>query len=185
MIRLAICFWLLTSAAWAADVDPSLCRDVDDTTRALVPADLHVWYKVDHAVKICPAYGKKHQFLWWIITLDWEVIGWEWDDDSTLFPLYPDGISRHREPRPYIIDSKGRELGRISDAFPSVGDPSRTDLLFSQWVDGFPRHIAVKIFDARAMGDYVAPPLQWNTKTKYYDQIGKGIYDMPPPMKQK
>jgi hypothetical protein len=81
------------------------------------------------------------------------------------------------------VDSNGRQLGRISTAFPTNGFPSRTDLLLSQWVDGFPRHVTVKVFNARAMGDYIAPPLRWNTTTKYYDQIGKGLCDIVPPYK--
>jgi hypothetical protein len=51
MIRIALCLWLLTTAALAADVDSSLCRDIDDTTRALVPVDLRPWFKVPHGVK--------------------------------------------------------------------------------------------------------------------------------------
>jgi hypothetical protein len=185
MIRLAACFWLIATAAWAADVDPSLCRDVDDATRALVPAELHPWYKLEHAVQACPVYGRKHRFLWWIMTVNVDFVPWEARKDPVLYPLDPGGFTRRPTPEPYIVDSNGRELGRISDAFPTGGPPSRTDLLFSQWVDGFPRHITVKVFDARVQGDYVAPPLQWNIKTKYYDLIGKDFYNMVPPYKRE
>ena len=184
MIRLAVCFWLIATAALAEEVDPSLCRDIDDTTRALVPADLHVWYKIPHAIKACPVYLKNDRLLWRIITLDENSIGWKWDNDLELFPFNVDGITRRNTPRPYIIDGKAREVGRLSACFPSCGEPSHTDLILSQWVNGFPHRITIKVFNARVMGDYVAPPLQWNAKTRYYDQIGKGQYDMPPTRKQ-
>jgi hypothetical protein len=185
MIRLALCFLLVTTAAWAADVDRSLCRDIDETTRALVPTELRPWFQFEHAVQACPAYDRKHRFLWWIIGIDLEFEPYEALENPVFHPLNPGGFSRRCTPNPYILDSDGRELGRISDAFPSGGFPSRTDLFFSQWVDGFPHHITVKVFNARAMGDYIAPPLQWNTRTKTYDQIGKGTCDMPPPLKEK
>ena len=185
MIRLAVCFWLVVSTAWAADVDRSLCRDVDDTTRGLVPAALRPWYKFEHAVQACPVYGRKHQFLWWIIGINLEFKPYEVLEDPIFHPLDPGGFTRRCTPKPYIIDSNHHQLGRISDAFPSGGSPSYTDLFMSQWVDAFPRHTTVKVFNARAMGDYVAPALQWNAKTQYYDQIGKGVCDMPPPRKQE
>jgi hypothetical protein len=184
MIRLALCFCLAASAAWAADVDPSLCRDIDDTTRALVPVELRLWYKFEHAVQACPVYGRKHRFLWWIITINLEFEPSAADDDPVLYPLDPGGFTKRCTPKPYIIDSNSRELGRISDAFPSEGF-GHTDLFFSQWADGFPRRITVKVFNAGVSGDFLAPPLQWNTKTQYYDQIGKGLCDMPPARKQE
>jgi hypothetical protein len=184
VIRLAVCFWLVATAAWAADVDPSLCRDVDDTTRALVPAELRPWFQFEHAVQACPAYDRRHRFLWWIITINVEFEPWEAHNNSLLYPLEPDGLTRRHTPKPYIVDGSGRERGRISDAFPTGGF-GHTDVLLSQWVDGFPRHITVKVFDAGAMGDYIAPLLQWNTRTKYYDQVGKGPYDYTPPVRRQ
>jgi hypothetical protein len=184
MIRLALGFCLLAVTALAADVDPSLCRDIDDTTRALVPIELHPWYKVPHGVKACPAYSRKHQLLWWIFGIDEDAVSEDWWHDPALYPLHPGGFTRRRSPKPYLVDSKGRELGRLSDSFPTHGAPSHTDLLFSQWIDDFPRRITIKVFNAWALGDYVAPPLQWNVTTQYYDQIGKGLFDMPPARKQ-
>jgi len=184
MIRLAVCFWLVAAAAWAADVDPSLCRDIDDTTRALVPTALRPWYKFEHAVQACPVYDTKHRFLWWIMTINLKYEPPEADKDPIFHPLDPGGFTRRCTPDPYIIDSSNRELGRISDAFPTGGF-GHTDVFLSQWVDGFPRHITVKVFNAGVSGDYVAPALQWNTKTQYYDKIGKDVCDRPPPHKQE
>jgi hypothetical protein len=108
MIRLAVCFWLVATAAWAADVDPSLCRDVDDTTRPLVPAELRPWFQFDHAVQTCPAYDRKHRFLWWIITINIEFEPPEADENPLLYPLNPGWIYQalhtealyHRQQRP-------------------------------------------------------------------------------------
>jgi hypothetical protein len=183
MIRLAVCLWLITTAAWAADVDPSLCRNVDDTTRALVPAELRPWFQFEHAVQACPVYDRKHRFLWWIVTINIDFEPWQAHENPALHPLHPGGFTRRCTPNPYIVDSNGHELGRISTAFPTHESPSHTDLFFSQWVDGFPHHITVKVFNAWALGDYIAPPLQWNTRTKTYDQIGQDVCDIVPPYK--
>jgi hypothetical protein len=180
MIRLALCLCVFACTALAADVDPSRCRDIDDTTRHLVPAQLHPWNRFEHAVRACPAFSKRHTFLWWIITVDLEAEPEVLMSDPILHPLNPDGFTRRGWPRPYIIDRTGHELGRLSDAFPTGGEPSRTELFFSQWVDDFPRHIAIKVSNARVRGDFSAPPLQWNIRTGHYDQIGKGLFDDDP-----
>ena len=177
VIRLLLCLLLFASTALAADVDPSLCRDTDDTTRPFVPAKRRPWYKIEHAVRACPAYGRRHEFLWWIFSIDLEAEPWEAMSDPTLHPPNPDGFTRRGWPRPYIVDRNGRELGRLSDGFPTDGEPSHIDLYFSQWVNDFPRLVTIKVFIARVNGDYLAPPLQWNTKTQYYDQISIGAYD--------
>ena len=70
MIRLALCLCVFASTALAVDVDASLCRDIDDTTRPLVPALLRPWYQFEHAVQACPAYGKQHELLWWNMTIN-------------------------------------------------------------------------------------------------------------------
>ena len=184
MIRIALCLWLLATASLAADVDSALCRDIDDATSALVPAELHRWYKVPHGVKACPAYSRKHVFLWWIFGVDEDAVGWEWRRDPNLYPLDPGGFTRRMSPKPYIVDSRGRELGRLSYSFPTHGTPNPTDLLFSQWVADFPHRITIKVFNDWASGDHIAPPLQWNATSQYYDQIGKGLFDMPPAHKQ-
>jgi len=168
----ALCLCLIASTALAADVDPSLCRDIDNTTLDLVPVKIRPWYKFEHAVQACPVYSKQHRFLWWIITINIDFEPWEAQTDPVFHPLDSSGFTRHTTPNPYIIDSMGHELGRLSDAFPTGGDPSRTELYFSQWRDDYPYRITVKVFNARVQGDYVARPLQWNNQTRHYDIIG-------------
>lgn len=179
MIRIALCLWLITSAAFAADVDRSHCRDLDQTTLPLVPRELRPWLQFEHAVIACRVEGRQRRFLWWIITVD-VLVPPAWTDTHPDFhPLVPGHFTRRCTPKPFIIDASGRELGRISDAFPTLGDPSQTELSLSQWEEGIPRRIIVKVFDAKVRDDFIGPRLQWNDETKYYDQVGKDVCDDP------
>jgi hypothetical protein len=185
MMKFAILFCFLFSAAQATDVDPKLCRDVDASTRSLVPVELSGWYKYPHGVQVCPVYDKHKKFLWWIATIREDLLSDQAQDDPDLHPLNPDGFTRKMTPQPYIITENGKILGRLSDLFPS-DPPGHAEVFLSQWHDDFPYRIDIKVKNAAVMGDYDAPPLQWNPKTQHYDQIGVGWRDlMPPPLGRK
>ncbi|MDR3523379.1 MAG: hypothetical protein P4L66_04685 [Acetobacteraceae bacterium] len=75
---------------------------------------------------------------------------------------------------PYILDASGQEIGRLGAMFP-FDPPAHTTLTLSDWHHGFPHHIDIHVENAAARGNYDAPSLQWDEKTKQYIQIGLGI----------
>ncbi|MDR3522731.1 MAG: hypothetical protein P4L66_01365 [Acetobacteraceae bacterium] len=182
--KLVFFLCLFMSTAHAADVDPERCRDIDQTTRHLVPKELHGWYKYRHGVQACPVFTEGKRFLWWIITIRTDLLGSDEYNDAYLHPLNPDGFTTRLTPEPYIITMRGKILGRLTDMFPA-DPPGHTEVFLSQWQNDFPYHIDVKVKNAAAMGDYDAPSLQWNASTGHYDKIGQGWRDLPPPHKQQ
>jgi hypothetical protein len=167
---LALCFIFICKAS-ATELDPKLCRDVDPTTRFLVPQVLAGWLKYPHAIELCPLYAPQGSLVWWLATIRYDLVDDKALDDPTIHQVSPDGLHISQDPCSRIMDSVGRQIGRISESFPTDA-PGKTRVFLRDWRNNFPRHIDIRVTGAAVEGDYDGLSMDWNAATRSYEHRG-------------
>jgi hypothetical protein len=179
MNRLLFLALIVSLPAAAGEIDPALCRDVNSADQDVVPKVMFKWLKFPHGVQLCPTYAPSGRFLWWLATIRLDMLGDHEFDDRDLHPKAPNGFGVVGYPRPRIVDATGRELGIISEAFPTPV-PGRTRINLTDWKNDFPWRIAIRVVDVPPEGNYDAPSLLWDQRAQKYVQVGRSIYDNDP-----
>ena len=166
----ALCFIFIGSAS-ATELDAKLCRDVNQSNRFLVPEVLTGWLKYLHAVQLCPLYAPNGGLVWWVASIRYDLVDYKALDDPTIHYVSADGLHISQDPCSRIIDPSGRQLGRLSDPFPTLGF-GKTRVFLRDWHNNFPRHIDIRVIGDGVEGDYDGLSMDWNATTRSYEHRG-------------
>jgi hypothetical protein len=87
---------------------------------------------------------------------------WVREFEATL----PDGAAAQPTPKPIVASKDGKILAHLPEGFPE--DPPRSSQIsFSNWVDGFPRQIEIRVDDPAVLGNRTIH-LDWDTELETY-----------------
>ena len=121
------------------------------------------WHKYSNFVKICKL--KQNESSIGQVSI---ISIWAHDYLDTLSPNAP----WENFPLPIIIDSHFKQIGQLSELYPSdyVTD---LNIYYGKWQFDLPAEIRVDVENPAVSGDYYYPPLIYNKKSGYYEMKGK------------
>jgi len=144
------------------------CRDIDGKSNHLVSDDYLFWMKFPHGVQVCPLYGWDGKLAWTLLTLRYDLMEDDVDNEADIYKIDPKTGASVPFPFPKILDPSGKQVGELSEAFPS-SVPGRTYVTASVWHNNLPYRIDIHLVDTPPRGTYDAPSLFWNENTHRYE----------------